>query len=157
MSGPGSRGNVTTIQSDGLSFWEGPFVNLVLQTTVGVNAVGVVANALVLTGLLLAQRTGRMSLVSAQMVAQQATADLLSCSLSIAYAIALVFAFYKVNACRLFSTRCTAQISIRLDELACDRDCTRLALPINLLRLAFSGPLLDVVLYVRLQLRATDS
>ena len=52
----------------------------------GVNTVGVVANTLLHTGHLLLHGSGRMSRVSVQMIAQQATADLLTCAVAIAYA-----------------------------------------------------------------------
>ena len=80
--------NATTTQTVEIGGWNiGADVLAQLQLAiVGVNAVGVVANTLLLTGLLLLHGTGRMSIVSVQMIAQQATAELLSCAVAIAYA-----------------------------------------------------------------------
>lgn len=55
-----------------------------LMAVVGVNAVGVVANSLLLTGLMLLRGRGYLSGPSVQMLAQQASADFLINVVSIA-------------------------------------------------------------------------
>ena len=83
--------NENTTQKAGIGGWNigADVLFEFLMAVMGVNAVGVVANTLLLTGLLLLHGTGRMSRVSVQMIAQQATADLLTCAVAIAYAKSL--------------------------------------------------------------------
>lgn len=80
--------NSATTAIAGIAGWniDPPVLALFLLAVVGVNAVGVVANAMLLTGLLLLHGAGRMSVVSMQLIAQQASADLLTCAVAIAYA-----------------------------------------------------------------------
>ena len=56
-----------------------------LMVVTGVNVVGVVSNSLLLTGLMLLRGRGHLSGPSVQMLAQQASADLLINAVSIAY------------------------------------------------------------------------
>ena len=80
--------NPTTTQSAQIGGWNigADVLSDFLLAVVGVNSVGVVANTLLLTGLLMLHGTGRMSRVSVQMIAQQTTADMLTCAVAIAYA-----------------------------------------------------------------------
>ena len=52
-----------------------------------INAIGVMGNGLLVTGLLLLRGSGRMSSASVQMLLQQATIDSLTCAVVIAYAL----------------------------------------------------------------------
>lgn len=60
-------------------------LSVVLWAVIGVNGVGIVANAALLTGLMLLHGRGHMSVASVQMLAQQASVDLILNVLSIAY------------------------------------------------------------------------
>lgn len=57
----------------------------ILLAIVGVNAVGVVGNVLLVIGLLLLRGSGRMSRASVQMLIQQASVDFLTCLTAIGY------------------------------------------------------------------------
>ena len=85
---PGVEVNATNTQTVEIGGWNigADVLAQLLLAIMGVNAVGVVANTLLLTGLLLLHSSGRMSRVGMQMIAQQATADILTCAVAIAYA-----------------------------------------------------------------------
>ena len=76
-----TRGGVVSSTASALSIWSvsDEAFNLLLVATVVVNAVGVVCNALLGTGLLLLRGSGRLSRASVQMLLQQGVVDLLTC------------------------------------------------------------------------------
>lgn len=61
-------------------------LSVALWVAVGVNAVGIVANAILLVGLLLLHGKGHLGAASVQMLVQQASVDLILNGLSIGYA-----------------------------------------------------------------------
>ena len=59
-------------------------ISQVVLVVVGINSVGVVANGLLVAGLVLLRGSGRMSRASVQMLLQQAAVDFLTCAVAIA-------------------------------------------------------------------------
>lgn len=76
-----TRGSVVSSTTSAFGVWNisDEALNLILVATVVVNAVGVVGNALLLTGLLLLRNSSRLSRASVHMLLQQATVDLFTC------------------------------------------------------------------------------
>ena len=64
-------------------------LSVVLWAVIAINAVGIVANAFLITGLMLLHGKGHISVASVQMLVQQASVDLILNALSIAYALKL--------------------------------------------------------------------
>ena len=59
-------------------------ISQIVLVMVGINSVGVVANGLLVAGLVLLRGSGRMSRASVQMLLQQAAVDFLTCAVAIA-------------------------------------------------------------------------
>ena len=75
---------VTSTTITGSEFSSRP-LSLVLWAVIAINTLGIIANAFLITGLILLHGKGHISVASVQMLVQQASVDLILNALSIAY------------------------------------------------------------------------